>query len=164
MNVNVKMKFKIAEDLAGVMVEDRPAVELPSYANPGDACFDLRAIVLSVSKIPQYGFISPGGFRTLRTGLIPEIPPGFCLQIFSRSGHGFKHGVRLRNGTGIIDSGYRGELMVSLANDGDDSFKYEHGDRIAQAWLIPVPVVQFELVDELSETIRGAGGLGSTGK
>lgn len=92
-----------------------------------------------------------------------EIPVGQCLKMYSRSGHGLKYKVCLANGTGIIDSDYRDELMVVLINHGAESFLVKHGDRIAQAMLEPVEQVEFEEVDELSTTDR-LGGFGSTGK
>ena len=85
------------------------------------------------------------------------------LKVFSRSGHGFKSGIRLGNGTGIIDSGYRDSVKVKLHNDGKEPFTVRDGDRIAQALIQPVPLVTFEVVDELAESERGLGGLGSTG-
>ncbi len=100
---------------------------------------------------------------TFRTGLAFEVPHGHVLKVFSRSGHGFKYGVRLANGTGIIDSDYRGELMVCLKNDGPEPMVVHHGDRITQAMLVPIPQVELIEVQELSDTERGAGGFGSTG-
>lgn len=91
------------------------------------------------------------------------------MLVFSRSGHGFKHDIRLANCTGIIDATFRGEVMVKLTCDAPDDdasppYKVNPGDRIAQAMIIPVERVAFTVVDELSETERGAGGLGSSGK
>lgn len=97
------------------------------------------------------------------TGLSFEIPEGHVMMLYSRSGHGFKHGLRLVNGTGVIDSDYRGELMVKLHNDGVRSALIESGERIAQAMIVPVEQAEFVFADSLSDTERGTGGLGSTG-
>lgn len=98
------------------------------------------------------------------TGLFFEVPQGKVLLVFSRSGHGFNHDIRLANCVGIIDSDYRGELKVKLTNDSTQAFfNVKRGDRIAQAMLVDSNQVQFEIVEELSETERGTGGLGSTG-
>lgn len=134
---------------------------LPRYATQGAACLDLHAIV---DKEFRAIAVSPGGTATLRTGLAFEVQPGYAMMVYSRSGHGFNHGVRLANGTGVIDSDYRGEVMVCLRNDSDEPFLVEHGSRIAQAMIIEIPLIdEIEVVDELSETDRGAGGFGSTG-
>lgn len=84
-------------------------------------------------------------------------------MVCSRSGHGFNYGVRLSNCVGVIDSDYRGEVMVKLHNDSEDTYWVEAGDRIAQAYIVPVPRVVFEVAEQLSITERGNGGFGSTG-
>jgi dUTP pyrophosphatase len=98
------------------------------------------------------------------TGLSFEIPEGHVMKVFSRSGHGFKQGLRLSNGTGIIDSDYRGELMVKLHNDGVKTAYIAAGERIAQGMIVPVEQAEFVFADSLSDTERGTGGLGSTGR
>lgn len=139
-----------------------PNAKIPTYATDGSACFDLYAILDNDVKADA---ILPGCPYAVRTGLAFEVPPGHVLQIYSRSGHGFKHGVRLANGTGIVDADYRGEVLVCLHNDNpDDAFVINNGDRIAQAMLMPVPRVTFHVVEQLSITERGAGGFGSSGK
>ena len=133
---------------------------VPKYATEGAACFDLHAITEKPMEI-----LGPNESIVVRTGLAFEIPPGHVLMVFSRSGHGFKHGVRLVNGTGIIDSDYRGEVLIGLHNDRThESFDVRTGDRVAQAMLVPVPRVTFHVVEQLSITERGAGGFGSSGK
>jgi dUTP pyrophosphatase len=107
--------------------------------------------------------VAPGRSIVVDTGLAVEIPAGFVMLVFSRSGHGFKSGVRLANSVGVIDSDYRGEVKVKLQNDGSTNFEVMPGDRVAQAMLLPVPVVSLEWADELSDTERGANGHGSTG-
>lgn len=130
--------------------------KLPTYAHEGDACFDIY-------MDSQLG-IAIDRHQVCKTGLSFDIPDGYALMVYSRSGMGFKNNTRLANCVGIVDSSYKGELLVKLTNDGNPWVSYEHGDRIAQAMLIPVPVVQFEEVTELSDSERGAGGFGSSGK
>lgn len=137
-----------------------PDVELPSYGTDGAACFDLHCY--APGAVPTV--MGPNAAATFNTGLSVEIPPGFAMLIFSRSGHGFKNDVRLANCVGVIDSDYRGEIAVRLAADRHVwSLPVDHGDRIAQAMLVPVERVQFIEVEELSDTARGSGGFGSTG-
>lgn len=134
-------------------------VQLPQYMHEGDNCFDIRA-----RGDLKYG---KSGSVTISTGLAFDIPAGYCLKVYSRSGQGFNHDVRLANGTGIIDSGFKGELMVKLTADSDAGHHYldniQHGDRIAQAMLIPVPHVTLVEVYTLSDSSRGVNGLGSSG-
>lgn len=132
---------------------------IPTFATEGAACFDLYAMVEDSKKVSIYKH-SPA---IIRTGLAFEIPKGHAMMIYSRSGHGFKNDVRLANCVGVIDSDYRGEVKVKLTCDNED-FYVSHGDRIAQAMIIPVPAIEGFLVsNELSETERGDGGFGSTG-
>lgn len=130
-----------------------PEAKLPTYATDGSGCFD---IYCTNSKTVFDN-------ATFDTGLSFEIPVGYVMLVFSRSGHGFKNNVRLANCVGIIDSDYRGELKVKLTNDFIPSMDVQAGDRIAQAMVIPFEQVQFLEVDALSETERGTGGFGSTG-
>lgn len=131
---------------------------MPKYASIGAACFDLFAA--------NGGWIGPGEALVAHIGIVVEVPEGHVMEIFSRSGHGFKHGIRLSNCTGVIDSDYRGPIMARLHNDGPEPWSFEIGDRIAQAMIRPVARVRFCEVPEehLSVTERGAGGMGSTGK
>lgn len=132
-----------------------PDAQIPRYATAGAACFDFHAI--------ERVEIPPTFAVTIRTGLSVEVEPGKALMIYSRSGHGFKHGIRLSNSVGIIDADYRGEIMVRLHNDGDHAFTVEVGDRIAQGKIEDAPQVEIIEVTELSATERGTGGFGSTG-
>lgn len=136
---------------------------IPEYQTDGAACFDIHACFANPEA--DYCISHPGTPAVIRTGLAFEIPPGFVMKVYSRSGHGFKNDVRLANAVGVIDSDYRGELMVKLTNDNSDGqgFKIRHGDRIAQAMIIPIPRINFIESDELSDTERGNGGFGSTG-
>lgn len=133
-----------------------PDARLPVYASDGAACFDLFAI--------DGGQITSVFPKAFRTGLAFEVPPGWALMVYSRSGHGFKDDVRLANCVGVIDSDYRGEVQVKLSCDlAAKPFFVSPGDRIAQAMLVPAQRFAFTEVDELSTTARGAGGFGSTG-
>lgn len=145
-----------------------PNAIVPTYATDGSACFDLYAATVdNASRLGK--LLSHGSPVTCGTGLAFEVPEGWAMMVYSRSGHGFKHNTRLANCVGVIDSDYRGELLVKLTMD--DEFidpeielEVKPGDRIAQAMLIPIKRASFEIVDELSKTKRGTGGLGSTGK
>lgn len=130
---------------------------IPKYATKGSACFDLCAIC--------EGDVNSGMSRIFRTGLSFEIPEGHVMLIYGRSGHGFTNNVRLSNCVGVIDSDYRGEVMIKMRNDSDDgsALTVNTGDRIAQAMAIPVQTIELIEVVELSETDRGVGGFGSTG-
>lgn len=142
-----------------------PAAQMPRYATTGSACFDLHALVRddpSDYTLPIE--VSQSKAATIRTGLAMEIPQGYCLLIFSRSGHGFKHGVRLANCVGVIDSDYRGEILIRLVCDPHGKrIDIRHGERIAQCMLVRAPWFAIDEVDELSGTERGDGGFGSTG-
>lgn len=134
---------------------------LPTYGSAGAACFDLHADAIQGS--PLGATLPAGRSLDIGTGLAFEIPPGFCMRIYSRSGHGFKNGVRLANCVGVIDSDYRGEVRVKLTHDGHRDLPVRSGDRIAQAEICPIFRVDFEDADSLSATDRGSNGFGSTG-
>lgn len=127
----------------------------PVYMTKGSACFDLH----SVEKVT----IEPGQQVTIKTGLVFELPEGSVMFLFSRSGHAAKHGVRLANCVGVIDSDYRGEVCVMLRNDSDKMVVINAQDRIAQALVMPIAPVELAYVDIVSDTERGANGFGSTG-
>lgn len=133
--------------------EDLP---LPSYATTGAAGLDLRAAV-------QETLIVGTGERVLvPTGFRIAVPTGYEAQVRPRSGLALQHGIVLPNAPGTIDSDYRGEVQVILWNAGPEPFRIARGDRIAQLVVAPVARVELEEVD-LDETLRGAGGFGSTG-
>lgn len=141
-----------------------PSAKLPTYGTDGAAAFDLYAC--TVDGYEHTGsVIYPGKPVTVGTGLAFDIPEGWCLMVYSRSGMGFNHGIRLANGTGVIDSDYKGEVMVKLVCDNDDDapLRIDPGSRIAQARLERVTRVEFTEVDQLTTTERGTGGFGSTG-
>lgn len=128
----------------------------PTYATMGSACFDLYTV--------DEGLVLPASAKTFSTGLAFEIPEGHVMLLFSRSGHGFNHGVRLSNCVGVIDSDYRDAVKVKLHNDRiDGGFHVVKGSRIAQAMIIALPNVGLEVCNELSDSERGIGGFGSTG-
>ena len=136
--------------------EDTFLVDDPSYGSEGAACFDLQA---AVSKV-----IPTGATVLVPTGLAFQIPRGYKIDVYSRSGLSTKGNLALANGVGIIDSDYRGEVMVALYNRSSEARSVKQGDRIAQAMLVPVPKVHLIQVDELESTERGDGGFGSTGR
>ena len=136
------------------------SLPLPSYQTPGSAGADLRANFPDRAPL----MLLPGARRLVPTGLRVEIPPGFEMQIRPRSGAALKQGLSLPNTPGTIDSDYRGPLGVIVINLGQDPIRIAHGDRIAQAVVAPVVQACFEVADELSDTDRGAGGFGSTGR
>ena len=133
-----------------------PDAVLPAYAHPSDAGMDVR----SVEEL-----VIPAGKRALvHTGLIDLLPPLYEAQVRPRSGLALKFGVTVLNTPGTIDSGYRGEIGVILANFGDADFIVKKGDKIAQLVIAPVTQPEVCEVSEIDETDRGAGGFGSTGR
>lgn len=128
----------------------------PEYAHRGDAGLDL------FSDAADTKFIDPGERRTIPTGWAFEIPAGYVGLVQSRSGLAAKYGIVAA--TGVIDSGYRGEVRVTLYNHSAIPLQVRLGDKIAQLVIVPAPVVELVEVDELSDTARGANGFGSTGQ
>ena len=136
---------------------------LPSYETTVAAGADIRANLAPESR--DAGLVlQPMERAVVPTGIRVEIPLGFEMQIRPRSGLAVKHGISLPNTPGTIDSDYRGPLGVALINFGSEPYVIQHGDRIAQMIVAPVVQVQFEVVDSLSDTARGEGGFGSTGR
>ena len=107
--------------------------------------------------------INPEECKLISTGIAIQLPTGYFGAIFPRSGTAVKRGLRLANCVGVIDSDYRGEVKVPLYNDSQEVQPVEQGERIAQLIILPYATVSFEVVDELSDTIRGNGGFNSTG-
>jgi dUTP pyrophosphatase len=132
-------------------------LELPAYATPGAAGLDLQAAIAEAIDL------APGRRTLVPTGIAIAVPVGYEVQIRPRSGLALKHGITCLNSPGTIDSDYRGEVKVILANLGEETFVIEPGMRIAQMVLCPVSQLQWETVESLDETSRGAGGFGSTG-
>ena len=142
--------------------EADPGIALPVYETAGAAGADLRA---NFPPDQREGLrLEPGARALVPTGLKLEIPEGYEVQIRPRSGLALKHGITLPNSPGTIDSDYRGPLGVIVLNAGTEAFHIAHGERIAQMVVAPVLRARFDLVDSLSETGRGEGGFGSTGR
>jgi len=131
---------------------------LPQPASAGSAGLDLRAAVEGEVVL------APGERALVPTGLVLEIPPGWEGQVRPRSGLALRHGITLPNAPGTIDSDYRGELQVILANSGREPVTIRRGDRIAQLVVAPVAAVEWIETDELSSSAREGGGFGSTGR
>ena len=143
-DVKTSVKFKLA-----------PGAVLPAYETDGSSGLDIRANEDSV--------IEAGSWAMVGTGLFPEIQQGFEIQVRSRSGLAARNGVFVLNSPGTVDSDYRGEIKVILANMGKSEFVIEKGERIAQIVVCPVIQAQVSKVEEISDTERGSGGFGSTG-
>ena len=135
-----------------------PSVELPAYKTNGASGMDLMALI----KEPIT--LKPNTSCLIPTGLAVAFSSDFEIQIRPRSGLAAKSNITVLNTPGTIDSDYRGELKVILFNHGTEKFIVNNNDRIAQMVLTPILKVNFEEVDELPDTVRGAGGFGSTGK
>lgn len=142
------------------LVHYDPKLPLPSYETLGAAGADVRACLGEGEKI----VLAPGERKLIPTGMAFEIPVGFEIQVRPRSGLSLKTGLMVVNSPGTIDADYRGEVKVILGNLGVKEEVIAHGDRIAQLVLCPVWQARFEEASELSETARGNGGFGSTGK
>lgn len=147
--VQVKIK-RISEDFADI--------PLPSYSTSGSAGMDIRAAVKDKIKI------SAGSFALISTNLSVEIPEGFEIQVRPRSGLAAKHGIGLLNSPGTIDSDYRGEIKIILFNFGKEDYFISRGERIAQLILSKVFLADFVESDVLTDSHRGEGGFGHTGK
>ncbi len=133
---------------------------LPAYETALSAGMDLRAAVPADAPMN----LAPGQRALVPTGLTIALPAGFEAQIRPRSGLAFKHGITCLNTPGTIDADYRGEVKVLLINLGQEAFTIQRGERIAQMVIAPVTQGAWEVVTELSNTARGAGGFGSTGR
>lgn len=131
-----------------------PGAEVPAYAHEGDAGFDLHAS-LGIT-------LAPGERVQVSTGIAMEIPEGYVGLIWDKSGLSQKHGLKTLGG--VVDAGYRGEVMVGIINLGTEPYVLEHGHKIAQMLIQRVEHPAIEAAAELSDTDRGAKGFGSTGK
>jgi dUTP diphosphatase len=129
---------------------------LPGKAHNDNAGFDIR------SNVEMN--LEPGEPHLVSTGIFIEFPPGYEAQVRPRSGLALKHALTVLNSPGTIDAGYRGEVGVIMLNAGNEPFAIKRGDRIAQMVINKLPEVEIVAVNELSETARGKGGFGSTGK
>ena len=142
------MKIKV-KSISGIM---------PSYETKGSSGMDLRAYTDDPVEI------MPGTRALIPTGLFMEIPEGCEAQVRARSGLAVKYGIGLTNGIGTIDSDYRGEIKIPLINWGDEPFTVNNGDRIAQLVISRFERAELVDADELSDTVRGEGGFGHTGR
>lgn len=131
---------------------------LPSYQTEHSSGMDLY------SSSNEDIIIQPGEYKLIPTNLIIELPEGYEAQVRPRSGLALKYGITVLNSPGTIDADYRGEVKVLLINHGQNDFVIKHGERIAQMIIAEYEKVELEQREELTETIRGAGGYGSTGK
>ena len=136
----------------------RPGAHLPTYGTEFSAGADLYAC------LEEDVTIGPGETKKIPTGLAMELPVGTAGLIYTRSSLGTKRGLAPANKVGVVDSDYRGEFMIFMHNHGAEPQTICHGDRIAQLLVTPVFTPGFVEADELSDTQRGAGGFGSTGK
>jgi dUTP pyrophosphatase len=146
----MKMKIRFAPKNEGVSA--------PAYQTADAAGFDLPA------DITKPLTIKPGRHALIPTGIYAAVPPCFELQVRPRSGLALKHMISVTNSPGTVDADYRGEIAVMLINFGASEYTVYRNDRIAQAVISPVAQPEFEFVDTLDETDRGAGGYGSTGR
>lgn len=133
---------------------------LPAYETADAAGMDLRAAVEDSAPIT----LAPGHRAMIPTGLTIALPPGHEAQVRPRSGLAAKHGITCLNSPGTIDADYRGEVKVILINLGQEPFVIKRGERIAQMVIAPVTRAELNIVAELDDTKRGAGGFGSTGR
>ncbi len=132
---------------------------LPTRASDGAAGYDLRACLDAPMTLKK------GEIFAVPTGIAIELPSKeYVAMLCARSGLAIKHGITLANAVGIIDSDYRGEIKVGLINLGSEEFVINPGERIAQMLIMPVSLPEIEISDDLSETERGSGGFGSTGR
>ena len=149
----MELKIKALSPKIGT---DIPA---PFYASAGAAAMDLHACMDEAVTIPA------GGRKVIPTGIAIALPSAdYVALVFARSGLGIKHGIAPANCVGVIDSDYRGEIMVGLHNAGSTDYTVQPADRIAQLMITPVIQANVTMVDELDDTARGVGGFGSTGK
>ncbi len=133
--------------------------QLPAYATAGSAGLDLRACIDAPLEL------KPGQTELIPSGIAIHLAePGLAAMVLPRSGLGHKHGIVLGNLVGLIDSDYQGQIFVSVWNRGQNVFKLNPMERIAQLVVVPVVQVGFNVVDEFDASDRGAGGFGSTGK
>ena len=129
---------------------------IPSYETAGASGADLKS--------KEDGILKTGERRLVKTGVFIELPAGYEAQVRPRSGLALKHGITMLNSPGTIDSDYRGEIGVIMINHGSEPFVYKKGDRIAQLVISKYSRVEFKNTLSLTETVRGAGGFGHTGK
>lgn len=134
-------------------------LDLPKYQTEGAAGMDLQAAIAEEEPVK----LEPGCRRLIPCGFKVEVPVGYVALVYARSGHALKAGLTMANGVGVIDSDYRGEVGIMLANHGESAVGITRGLRLAQLLIKPVERVLWDEVGTLDETARGSGGFGSTG-
>jgi dUTP pyrophosphatase len=147
----MKLKVKPLDHFQGL--------ELPAYQTPGSAGLDLPAALPEDAPVT----LEPGQWQLIPTGLSIALEEGYEAQIRPRSGLAARHAISCVNTPGTVDADYRGEIKVNLINHGHEPFVVKRGERIAQMIIAPVLQIEWDIVDSLDETERGAGGFGSTG-
>ncbi|MCL2766412.1 MAG: dUTP diphosphatase [Peptococcaceae bacterium] len=153
MDYTINVKVKTLSDRIGA------DIKFPHYATAGSAGIDLPACLSEPLSV------SPGKRVTVPTGIAIDIPDRHIVGlVFPRSGLATKHGISLANAVGVIDSDYKGEILAAIYNQSDETYIINPGERIAQLLFLPVYHAMLEQVTELSDSKRGAGGFGSTGK
>ena len=150
-------KYNMVNNTLKVRIARTDGVKLPAYETSGASGMDLRA------KLDSPVTLAQGKRALIPTGFSIEIPEGYEAQIRARSGLAVRNGIGMPNGIGTIDSDYRGEIKVALINFGEEDFIINDGDRIAQMIVTSFEKVEWEDVNELSESERGEGGFGHTG-
>lgn len=136
-----------------------PRAVIPTRSTEGSAGYDLRAV------LDEPLTMQPGQRACLSTGIAVSLPSKeYVGLVFARSGLAVKHGLALSNGVGVIDSDYTGEIKVGLVNLSQQAYQIQPGERIAQFLILPIALPEWVEVDSLSQTERGSGGFGSTGK
>ena len=149
----MKLKIQVLNPRVG------KEIPLPYYATAGSAGMDLHACIDAPLTV------DPGDSAVVPTGIAAEMPScEYAGFVFARSGLAIRHGIALSNGVGVIDSDYTGEICVGLINQSKQPYTIRPGDRIAQLLLLPVCRPETEIIEKLSETSRGGGGFGSTGR
>ncbi|PZX11600.1 dUTP diphosphatase [Celeribacter halophilus] len=154
MSVEIKIQWLDGAD---------PEIKLPSYETAHAAGGDVRANFPPEMRAEGVT-LEPGARALIPTGFAMEIPAGYEVQVRPRSGLALKHGISLANTPGTIDADYRGPVGIILINHGQEPFHVTHGERIGQMVVAPVVQGAFSVVEDLTDTARGAGGFGSTGR
>ncbi|MDD6489804.1 MAG: dUTP diphosphatase [Clostridia bacterium] len=153
----MKVVYKVIENVRIKRLRENAVI--PCRATEGSAGADLYAC------INEPVLLAPGKIVKIPTGIAVELADSnYAVFLFARSGLGVKHGITLANGVGVVDSDYRGEICVGLCNVSDEPYTIQPNERIAQMVIMPVVCAKFTEVDELSNTARGSGGFGSSGK
>jgi len=148
----------MGENKVKIKIVNKSGNKLPEYGTAHAAGMDIRA------SLEHTVILKPGGRKIVPTGLYIEMPVGFEAQIRPRSGLAMKNGITVLNSPGTIDADYRGEVKIIMINHSDNDFVIKNGDRICQMVISKYEKAQWEKVDGLSATKRGAGGFGHTGK